>query len=179
MKKLLITITGILFTVATIGQNPCDAKMLDTINHSQKVDYLKDFSWSKDIMNKETEEFSLIMRKNVRYRFKVGNSIHSETPILFTIIYIKTKTKKLKKQEIEYTNRNGKDTTINTKPVKHIPTGKQTTIEKVKIAPGKVSSFDFTIPLTSECKVKISNTDPGYVCTHSSLFFVEMISSVK
>jgi hypothetical protein len=179
MNKLLITITGILFTVATIGQNPCDAKMLDTITNAQNVHYLKDFYWSKDIMNKETKELSFILRKNVKYRFKVGNSIHSETPILFTIIYIKTKTKKLKKQEIEYTNRNGKDTTISTKPVKHMSTGKQTTIDKIKIAPGKVSSFDFTIPLTSECKVKISNTDPGYVCTHSSLFFVEKTSGLE
>jgi hypothetical protein len=179
MRKLFITLTGILYALATIGQNPCDAKMQDTITNSRNAKFLKVFSWSKDIMNKETEEFTLMLRKNVKYRFMVGNSTHSETPILFTFIYLKTKTKRLKKQKIEFTNRNGNDTTINTKPVKHIPKGENTIIEKIKIAPGKVSSFDFTIPVTSECRVKISNTNPGYVCTHFTLFFVKKVSGFE
>ncbi len=178
MKHLLVTFIAIFYVAFAEGQNPCDAKMKDTLLNSETKQYLKDFSWSKDVDDSETKEYRVMLRKDTKYSLQIGNSTHSEAPIQLEFIYFETTKVKQEEQKIEVTNRQGYDTTITTRPVKHEPTGDTRIIEKIKIATGKVSSFDFTIPATSECRVKITNTELGYVCSHFALFFVEKISGL-
>ena len=175
MKHLLITFIAIFYVAFAQGQDPCDAEMKDTLTNSENKHYLKDFSWSKDVDNSETKEYSVMLRKNTKYNLQIGNSTYSETPIQFEFIYFETTKVRQEEQEIEVTNSQGYDTTVTTRPVKHELTGNKRIIEKIKIPPGKVSSFDFTIPATSSCKMKITNTKPGYICNHFTLFFVKQL----
>ena len=179
MKKIIIVLIAIFQGGIVFSQNPCDAKLADTLPENLYGNFfLKDFSWSEDAQNDSKKEFAFMLRKNTKYGLKIGNSKFSETPVQCEVIFSKTTKSRGEEVEIEVTNEDGNDTTIRVKPVTHLETGKTFRITKVRVAPDEVTHFEFVVPETTKYKVKLTNLDRGYVCNHMVLYFVKKVSDI-
>jgi len=143
-RNILIVVFGI-FHAMMMGQDPCDAKLLDTLSEpSSNEVYLKDFTFYLQEDEKEkSSEVKLLLRNNTNYCFAIGNSSISGSIVEFA----------LTRDPNNYVSKG------------HI-------LKNHEIMPGQIKKVNFTCSETAPYKIHLSFKKEKKSCVHGVIFYL-------
>lgn len=167
MKKLLILIVFIFPVSLTMAQSTCDAEMEDTLTNINYPNLLtRSIELNNENADENTKSMSMVLRKDIKYILRVGNSLNSKSAISVELSakkieddsYVKIPAKIEKTGSNSYTISWAKGE--KTEEQKH----------QVQINPGVVSSIEVDIHKTDAYDLHFKAVENKKACSVMGIF---------